>query len=226
VVVGEDEFQPQAVIFSQPSEPEPVNKDEKEKPRIEEGQKKYKLENAPTITKPIMQQFIKAFEAGLLQEHLKSEPIPEENYGPLYKVVGENFDEMVNDSETDVFLEVYAPWCGHCKELAPTIKKLAKRFKDVPTVKICDMDGTANEHPLVKDAKGFPAIYFFPAGEKGVRVPWDEEEKRTVGGFTRFIQANAKLPFDLPKIKSKEEKAAEREAKKKAKEFEEAHEEL
>jgi hypothetical protein len=67
VVVGEDEFQPQAVIFSQPSEPEPVNKDEKEKPRIEEGQKKYKLENAPTITKPIMQQFIKAFEAGLLQ---------------------------------------------------------------------------------------------------------------------------------------------------------------
>ena len=112
-----------------------------------------------------MQQFIKAFEAGLLQEHLKSEPIPDENYGPLYKVVGENFDEMVADSDTDVFLEVYAPWCGHCKELAPTIKKLAKRFKDVPTVKICDMDGTVNEHPLVKDAKGFPAIYFFPRGE-------------------------------------------------------------
>ena len=226
VTVGEDEFQPQAVIFSQPDTPEPVNKDEKEEAIIEEGQKKFKLENAPTITKPILQQFIKAFEAGLLQEHLKSEPIPDENYGPLYKVVGENFDEMVADSDTDVFLEVYAPWCGHCKELAPTIKKLAKRFKDVPTVKICDMDGTANEHPLVKDAKGFPAIYFFPAGGKGVRIPWDEEEKRTVGGFTRFIQANAKHPFELPKIKSKEEKAAEREAKRKAKEYEEAHEEL
>ena len=77
----------------------------------------------------------------------------------------------------------------------------------------------------MKDAKGF-SDYFFPAGGKGVRIPWDEEEKRTVGGFTRFIQANAKHPFELPKIKSKEEKAAEREAKRKAKEYEEAHEEL
>ena len=39
VTVGEDEFQPQAVIFSQPDTPEPVNKDEKEETIIEEGQK-------------------------------------------------------------------------------------------------------------------------------------------------------------------------------------------
>ena len=129
----------------------------------------------------------------MLQEHLKSEPIPDENYGPLYKVVGENFDEMVADSDTDVFLEVYAPWCGHCKELAPTIKKLAKRFKDVPTVKICDIAGTANDPNLVTDAKVFPSIYFFPAGGKFVRIQCDEEEKPNVGCFKRFILSIIKL---------------------------------
>lgn len=225
-VVADDDFKPTVFMFSQPADVEPVNKGENEQAEAEEGQKKFKLENLEKITKPFVDQFVKAYGAGLLKEYLKSEPIPEENYGPLYKVVGKTFDEIVGDENTDVLLEVYAPWCGHCKELAPTIKKLAKRFKDVPTVKICDMDGTANEHMLTKDMKGFPAIYFFPAGKEGVRIPWDEEEKRTVGGFTRFIQANARLPFELPKTKSKEEKKAERDAKKAKKEFEENHEEL
>lgn len=28
-------------------------------------------------------------------------------------------------------LQVYAPWCGHCKALEPVYKKLAKRFAKV-----------------------------------------------------------------------------------------------
>ncbi len=60
--------------------------------------------------------------------------------------------------------KVYAPWCGHCKSLAPIYKKLAKRFSAVDNVVIAKMDGTENEHPDV-EAKGYPTILFFPAGE-------------------------------------------------------------
>lgn len=74
-------------------------------------------------------------------------------------------DTIVKDTARDVLLEVYAPWCGHCKQLDPIYKKLAKRFKKVDSVVIAKMDGTENEHPDV-EVKGFPTIYFFPAGEE------------------------------------------------------------
>lgn len=46
--------------------------------------------------------------------------------------------------------QVYAPWCGHCKALEPTYKKLGEAFAGVGSVVIAKMDGTANEHPTVK----------------------------------------------------------------------------
>lgn len=46
-------------------------------------------------------------------------------------VVGKTVDSIVFDETKDVLLEVYAPWCGHCKALDPVYKKLAKRFKKV-----------------------------------------------------------------------------------------------
>ena len=69
--------------------------------------------------------------------------------GPLKVAVAKNFDEVVNDPERDVLIEFYAPWCGHCKSLAPKYEELAEKLKDEPGVTIAKMDATANDVPSV-----------------------------------------------------------------------------
>lgn len=69
--------------------------------------------------------FLTQLQAGELEPYLKSEPIPAQD-GPVTVAVAKNFDEVVTNTEKDVLIEFYAPWCGHCKKLAPTYDELGE----------------------------------------------------------------------------------------------------
>ena len=58
---------------------------------------------------------------------MKSESIPDDNDGPVTVIVGKNFNDVVNDDTKDVLIEFYAPWCGHCKALAPKFEELGEK---------------------------------------------------------------------------------------------------
>ena len=55
----------------------------------------------------------------------------------MIEVTEKNFDEVVEKSEMPVLVDFWAPWCGPCKALAPTLNKIVKEFEGrVKVVKI------------------------------------------------------------------------------------------
>ena len=127
-----------------------------------------------------------------MKSTLKSEEIPATQEGPVYVLVGKSFDEIVMDPTKDVLVEFYAPWCGHCKKLAPIYDELAQKLAHNKNLIIAKMDSTANETDKVT-IQGFPTIKFWPAGNKS--APKDFEGERTVDGFIDYLTKHATNPL-------------------------------
>jgi len=159
-----------------------------------DGMLKYQSSTAAAdLTVDIIGKFADDMLSGAIKPHLKSAPVPEEQ-GPVTVIVGSEWEKIVKDTTKDVLVKYYAPWCGHCKALAPHWEDLGKHFADNENIVIAKFDATENEAEGV-DVSSYPTLTFYPRDNKA-GVPYDGG--RELEPLIKWMEENAPSLKDKP----------------------------
>jgi len=107
----------------------------------------------------------------------------------------DNYDAMT-DGKT-VFIKFFAPWCGHCKKMAPDWEKLAGEWEGNAIGLVAEVDCTAEGKPLcdANGVKGFPTLKY------GDPTALDDYQGgRTFSDLSSFAKDNLKPTCSPSKI--------------------------
>ncbi len=80
------------------------------------------------------------------------------------KVTDATFEEEVLKSDKPVVLDFWAPWCGPCKQIGPSLEEISDEMKDKITVAKINIDENPVS-PTKYGVRGIPTMLVFKNGE-------------------------------------------------------------
>ena len=122
-------------------------------------------------------------------------PVPGTSY---YRAVFEGFspDDKINKALKEnkpCFAAFVAPWCGHCKKLKPEWKKFEDGYKGTDC-NVLSVDCTLHKELGKKhNVSGYPTIKYLPNGLDNTSDAVDYDGKRTLQGFSSFLDKYQKV---------------------------------
>lgn len=134
-----------------------------------------------------LKQYVNDNKGGKATEASEDGKVPEAKTVAVVKLDKTNFEENIKSGV--VFVKFFAPWCGHCKSLAPTWEELANKFEDEDSVTVahvdCTADGNVNKELCnSQGVNGFPTLHIYKDGEKAEEF----SGKRDLASLTAFIE--------------------------------------
>jgi protein disulfide-isomerase A6 len=100
----------------------------------------------------------------------------------VIELTDQNFKQLVLGGNDVWLVEFYAPWCGHCKSLAPEWSKVATALKGIVKVGAINMD-VHKEIGSSLGVQGFPTIKRFDGGKS---KPVDYQNERSAKALADF----------------------------------------
>lgn len=177
---------------------------------------KFPMPQSQTVDAKNVGEFVGKFVKGEIAASIKSQPVPTSQDEPVYNVVADTFEDVIlKETKKDIFLELYASWCGHCKcsivikvamtmcgayltcldhtgkRLAPIWETLGEKFvNSKDDIMIAKMDANENDIPPAAGfrVQGFPTIKFKPAGSSEF-IDYDGD--RSLESFLEYIETNS-----------------------------------
>ena len=88
--------------------------------------------------------------------------------GNLPEVTDGNFQAEVIENEKAVLVDFWAPWCGPCRVIAPSLEEIAQEREDLEVVKlnVDDNQATAARY----DVMSIPTLILFKNGEPAHKI--------------------------------------------------------
>lgn len=117
----------------------------------------------------------------------------------VVKLDNRSFQQKVLRSKLGWIVDFYAPWCGHCKIMAPDFAKAAEKM--VGKVNFASVDATQNV-ALTRtfNINGYPSIKYIPPNSNSLREAIDFEGERNLDGFVGFAENKWLLHLRAPEV--------------------------
>src|ERR687885_2219414 len=88
--------------------------------------------------------------------------------GEIVEVTDANFQAEVLESETAVLVDFWAPWCGPCRVIAPSLEEINDERDDLRIVKLNVDDN--QQTAAAYDVMSIPTLILFKHGQVASKI--------------------------------------------------------
>lgn len=105
--------------------------------------------------------------------------------GNVQEFTDANWQSEVLDSDQVVVVDFWAPWCGPCRMLAPTIEKLATEYEGKAKIGKLNTDENVDT-PSTLRVSSIPTVIFFQGGREVGRLVGVNPEQKFKDALSQF----------------------------------------